>query len=135
MVVMCDADPAGTSASQAGKEETDSRSVFVGNVRRKMSLQMFFRFEKNLFVVSSLKKCCWNEKFLKKLSKKEKERKKNVKDGCKIGLTKKSEKKKGREKNLSYQKSSELLHLACKGGLFLVKLMLLKGIRSGGWDC
>ncbi|XP_022136947.1 polyadenylate-binding protein 2-like isoform X1 [Momordica charantia] len=25
-------DPAGTSASQAGKEETDSRSVFVGNV-------------------------------------------------------------------------------------------------------
>lgn len=47
---MFDADPAGTSASQAGKEETDSRSVFVGNVRRQMSLLMFFRFEKNFLV-------------------------------------------------------------------------------------
>ncbi|KAG7015378.1 Polyadenylate-binding protein 3, partial [Cucurbita argyrosperma subsp. argyrosperma] len=44
-------DPAGTSTSQAGKEETDSRSVFVGNVRRKMSLPMFFRFKKSFLVV------------------------------------------------------------------------------------
>ena len=51
MIVMLDADPAGTSTSQAGKEETDSRSVFVGNVRRKMSLPMFFRFKKSFLVV------------------------------------------------------------------------------------